>query len=196
MEIAEQLKALPQLVLNLRYKLYLSTPDTTQWERIAREKLQIRTYHVRAILEGEELPEPDEQERVAEWCGASLEDLMSAPIYPADREGMTKANIAFLLDSLGHGGKKQVAERLSVRAEQLSRWRGGQQTPHAGNLRELLRYFTLDPDTDLGSVPLFLVNFPIHGEARKKWLVKAIQETPPDKLDPHFESMRKLLAPE
>lgn len=196
MEICEQLKALPQFVRNLRYKLYLSTRDTTQWERIAREKLRIRTYHVRAILEGEEMPEPEEQERVADWCGASLEDLKSAPIYPADREGMTKANIAFLLDSLGHGGKKQVAGRLNVRAEQLSRWGSGQQIPHAGNLRELLRYFTLDPDTDLGTVPLFLVNFPIHGEARKKWLVKAIQELPPDKLDPHFESMRKLLTPE
>jgi transcriptional regulator with XRE-family HTH domain len=196
MEIAEQLKALPQLTLNLRYKLYRVTPDTTQWERIAREKLRLRTYHVRAILEGEELPDAEEQERAAEWCGASLEDLLSAPTYPADREGMTKANIAFLLDSLGHGGKKHLAEKLKVRAEQLSRWRSGSQTPHAGNMRDLLRFFALDPDTDVGTVPLFLVNHPIHAEARKKWLVKTIQETPPEKLALHFESMRKLLEPE
>lgn len=196
MKLTEQLKILPQLVRNLRYKLCLATPDTTQWERIAREKLKLRTYHVRAILEGEELPTLDEQERIAEWCTTSLEDLLSAPIYPADREGMTKANITFLLDSLGHGGKKKLAARLNLRAEQLSRWRGGQQTPHAGNLRELLRYFALDTDTDLGSVPLFLINFPIHSEARKKWLVQAIEEMPPDKLNPHFDSIRKLLAPE
>jgi len=196
MQVAEELTKLPQLVRNLRYKLLRKTPDTTQWERVAREKLRLRTYHVRAILDGEELPEPDEQERIAEWCGVSLEDLLSAPIYPADRDGMTKTNIAFLLGSLGHGGKAQLAKRLSVRPEQLSRWRSGKQIPHAGNLRELLRYFALDTDTDLGAVPLFLVNYPIHGEARKKWLINAIQEMPPDKLDPHFNSIRKLLTPE
>ena len=196
MDFSNHLKNLPQLVRNLRYKLYSKTPDTTQWERIAREKARLRTYCVRGILDGEIDPEADELERIAEWCGASLEDLQTAPIYPADREGMTKANIAFLLDSLGHGGRGPLAERLGVRKEQLSRWASGKQVPHLANQRDLLRYFALDPDTDLGSVPLFLISFPIHGEARKKWLLKAIQEMPPDKLDPYFESMRKLLTPE
>lgn len=196
MNIADYFKNLSQMTLNLRYKLYRETEDTTCWERLVGEKVHLRNHQVRAILEGEEVPEPKVQERIAEWCGCGVDDLGSAPMYPADREGMKKANLSFLLDSLPHGAKTDLAKKIRVQPSQVTRWHGGKQQPHDSNLRDMLRYFALDPDTDLGSVPLFLVNFPIHGEARKKWLVKTIQEMPSAKLDPHFESIRKLLSPE
>ena len=196
MQIASELTNLSQFVRNLRFKLSEEPPDTTEWGRLAMEKFQLSAHQARVALEGEEELPPEQLSRIAQLCGVSLEDMATAPLYPADPEGMARANIAFLLSSLGHGGKAQLAKRLGLRPEQLSRWGSGKQIPHAANQRELLRYFALDPDTNLSEVPLFLVNYPIHGEARKKWLINAIQAMPPDKLDPHFASIRKLLAPE
>ena len=51
----------------------------------------------------------------------------------------------------------------------------------------------LNPRIDLKVHPIFLINGPIHGEAKREYLLKQIQEAPPWLLDDHFASFEKLL---
>jgi hypothetical protein len=193
----EILTKLPQVSLNLRYQLYKEKHDPAQWEDVAAKKLKIGLYRMRSIMNGDESLSPEEQEAVAEWCGRSVDDLGSAPIYPADTEGMTKENLRFLIGSLkGQGGQKKFSESLGVRPEQVTRWKKGGVMPHGSNLRDLLKFFSLDADLDLGKTPLFLANFPIHGVAQKEWIIQRLQEMPHEQLAPHFPSISKLISPE
>jgi len=193
----EILTKLPQVSLNLRYQLYKEKHDPARWEDVAAKKLKIGLYRMRSIMNGDESLSPDEQEAVAEWCGRSVDDIGSAPIYPADTEGMTKENLRFLIGSLkGRGGQKQFSESLGVRPEQVTRWKKGGVIPHGSNLRDLLKFFSLDADLDLGKTPLFLANFPIHGVAQKDWIIQRLQEMPHEQLAPHFPSISKLISPE
>ena len=192
----DDIRELPQVIKNLRYRLFQESKDTSRWDRLAADQLGIAIYKVRQVIQGEEKPSSKELERIAEWCGRSVDDIGSAPTYPSDKDGMQKENLKFLLESLPHGGKKKAAKVLGVRPEQVSRWKTGRQPPNKGNVKDLLKYFSLGPDLDLGTVPLFLINYPIHAEAKKDWLIGRLQEMPPDKLEPHFTSIRKLITPE
>jgi len=193
----EILTKLPQVSLNLRYQLYKEKHVPAQWEDVASKKLKIGLYRMRAIMNGDESLSPEEQEAVAEWCGRSVDDLGSAPIYPADTEGMTKENLRFLINSLkGQGGQKKFSETLGIRPEQVTRWKKGGVIPHGSNLRDLLKFFSLDSNLDLGKIPLFLATFPIHGVAQKEWIIQRLQEMPHEQLAPHFPSISKLISPE
>jgi transcriptional regulator with XRE-family HTH domain len=193
----EILTKLPQVSLNLRYQLYKEKLAPARWEDVAAKKLKIGLYRMRSIMNGDESLSPEEQEAVAEWCGRSVDDLGSAPIYPADTEGMTKENLRFLIGSLkGQGGQKKLAQALGVLPSQVSRWKKGGVIPHGSNLRDLLKFFSLDADLDLGKTPLFLANFPIHGVAQKEWIIQRLQEMPHEQLAPHFPSISKLISPE
>ena len=187
---------LPQVSKNLRFRLLQESKDTAQWDYLASDRLGIPFFRVRQIISGEEIPSPKEIERIAHWCGKTTDDICSAPIYPSDADGMKKENLRFLLKSLEHGEKRKVAKTLGVTAEQLSRWSSGNQSPNKNNVRRLLRYFRIDPALDLEKEPLFLSNYPVHAAAKKSWLLNRLQEMPPEKLDPHFNSIRKLLTPE
>lgn len=193
----EAITNLPQVALNLRYQLYNEKHAPARWEEIAAKKLAIGLYRIRPIMNGEESPSHQEVEAIAEWCGRSVDDVVSAPIYPADSEGMAKENLRFLIASLkGKGGQKQLAEALGVRPEQVSRWKKEGVIPHGNNQRDLLRFFSLDPDLNLGKTPLFLANVPIHGVAQKEWIIQRLQEMPHEQLAPHFPSISKLISPE
>jgi transcriptional regulator with XRE-family HTH domain len=110
---------------------------------------------------------------------------------------MTKENLRFLIGSLkGQGGQKKLAQALGVLPSQVSRWKKGGVIPHGSNLRDLLKFFSLDADLDLGKTPLFLANFPIHGVAQKEWIIQRLQEMPHEQLAPHFPSISKLISPE
>lgn len=190
----KELASLPQVIKNLRYRLYRENRDTSRWENAVRTHLGFGTYRASEILKGE-MPDDRELEKIAEWCKCSPDDVGSAPIYPADAEGMIKENIQFLLSSLGRGKKGKMAESLGVRPEQVSRWKKGQQLPPRNTQRDLLRQFGLDPDLDLTSVPLFLANAPIHAQAQRDWLITRLQEMPNEELAPHFHSIHKLISP-
>jgi len=188
---------LPQVSLNLRSQLYKEKHDPSRWEEIASKKLHIGLHQLRAIINGEETPSHAEKESIAEWCKRSVDDVLSAPIYPADSEGMTKENLRYLIGSLkGNGGQKKLAQTLGVRQEQVTRWKKEGVIPHRNNRRDLLKFFSLDSDLDLGKTPLFLANFPIHGLAQKEWIIQRLQEMPPEQLAPHFPSISKLISPE
>jgi hypothetical protein len=193
----EILTKLPQVSLNLRYQLYKEKHDPARWEDVASKKLKIGLYRIRSIMNGDESLSPEEQEAVAEWCGRSVDDLGSAPIYPADTEGMTKENLRFLIGSLKEkGGQKKLSTALGVLPSQVTRWKNERVIPHESNLRDLLKFFSLDSDLDLGKTPLFLANFPIHGVAQKEWIIQRLQEMPHEQLAPHFPSISKLISPE
>jgi len=190
----EDITNLPQVVKNLRYLLYLAAPDTSCWERVIHSKIGCGIHRAGEILAGEE-PNKKELWKIAEWCGRSPDDVGSAPIYPSDRDGLLKENVRFLLSCLAHGMNSKLAASLNVKPVQVSRWKSGKQLPPKKTQADLLRYFALDPGTDLTGVPLFLASYPIHAQAQRDWLIHRLQEISNEDLSPHFQSIRKLISP-
>lgn len=190
--MVDELNSLSQAVRNLRYQLYKQTRDYSKWEEILSKKVGIGTYRTAFLIEGDH-PTDEEAQKIADWCGVSVDDLMSAPIHPADAEGILRENIVFLMASLPRGGKASLAKALKITSSQISRWAAGTHLPHQSNIEELMGYLGLNPRIDLKVHPIFLINGPIHGEAKREYLMKQLQEAPPWLLDDHFASFEKLL---
>jgi transcriptional regulator with XRE-family HTH domain len=188
----DDLNTLSQVTKNLRYRLYGETHDYSKWEEILSKRAGISLYRAQFLIGGEP-PTDEEIQKLADWCGVSSDDLCSAPIHPADAEGILRENMKFLMESLPHGGKTALAKALKMTGPQISRWASGEHLPHQSNIENLKDYFGISPRVDLRADPIFLTNAPIHGEAKREYLLKQIQEAPPWLLDDHFASFEKLL---
>ena len=77
-------------------------------------------------------------------------------------EFLWSANLAFLLQRRGYGAVRELANRLEVREETVTRWKcwipGGRKAsmPRAKNRPVIANHFGVPSDVDLGQVPLFL----------------------------------------
>jgi transcriptional regulator with XRE-family HTH domain len=158
------------------------------------KKVGVGLYRAVELIAGGALGE-DELRKTADWVGKPTDDLVTAPSYPADDESMLRENLNFLLSppNLRHGDQKALAKALGVANPQVTRWKSGTNLPHPSNIDALLRHFGLDPRIDLKRTPLFLANHPIHGEAKRDYLMNLLKDAPFETLDDHFDSIRKLL---
>jgi hypothetical protein len=188
----DDLNSLSQVTKNLRYQLYRETRDYSKWEGILSKKAGIAIYRAKFLIEGEP-PTDEENQKLADWCGVCVDDLVSAPIHPADAEGILRENMKFLLESLPHGGKTALAKALQMTGPQISRWAKGEHLPHQSNIERLKDYFGISARVDLEEDPIFLTDAPIHDEARRDYLMKLMREVPAETLDDHFASLEKLL---
>ena len=188
----DDLNSLSQVAKNLRYRLYKENSDYSKWEEILFKKVGIGSYRTKFLIEGDH-PSDEEAQKIADWCGVSVDDVMSAPIHPADAEGILRENMKFLMESLPHGGKAALSKALKITASQISRWSSGTHLPHQSSIDVLVAYLGLNPRVDLKVHPIFLTNAPIHGEAKREHLQKLLNEAPSSFLDDHFASFEKLL---
>jgi hypothetical protein len=186
------LNSLSQVTKNLRYLLYRETRDYSKWEEILFKKVGIASSRTKFLIEGDH-PSDEEVEKIADWCGMSVDDVMSAPIHPADATGILRENVKFLMASLPRGGKTALAKQIAVTDSQISRWAKGKHLPHQSNIERLKDYFGISARVDLEEDPIFLTDAPIHDEARRDYLMKLMREVPAHTLDDHFASLEKLL---
>jgi hypothetical protein len=82
---------------------------------------------------------------------------------------------------------------LKVSASQLSRWKTAVGNPRPANVRNLLRFHGIDPDTDLARVPLFLSMEPVGGFAQKQWVMLRLQEMPSAEVAKIFPALRRMV---
>jgi transcriptional regulator with XRE-family HTH domain len=102
-------------------------------------------------------------------------------------------NLKFLFDTLGRGGKKSVAEELGVAQTTVSRWLNGSYEPQAYNLRQMIIYFGLRPDTDLRETPVFLSVEPVALTERRNWLHSRLNALSSADLRDLYPALRRLL---
>ena len=183
---------------NIRYLLHLENPDTAKWLILFRKKIgrnhwadkQIVDFLKGAIpsyIDIKELAEVFEQE----------EDMLRNSDFLANAGiDILLENLKFLLGSLEHGGKKQLAEQLGITQGTISKWLRGKHPPQKPTMKGLINYFGLDSDTDFTSDPVFLSYEPTTVVARKKWLKERIDALSPEELKMHFRSLEKILKEE
>ena len=62
------------------------------------------------------------------------------------------------------------------------------------NLSLLLRRFCLDPELDLAKEPIFLSMVPVGAHLQKAWLLKRIEETPPEEIAKVFPALQRIFG--
>lgn len=144
-----------------------------------------------ALLMGEP-PSHSEMLEVSNSCNVSLEELA----YGDQLEGVNvlAENIRFLIDSLPHGGQRELANTIETDETTVSRWKSGSVRPGTSRQDRLLEYFQLPRGTDLAREPLFLALDPIGGFAKRAWVLKRVGEIEVRELEGLFPALRKMLT--
>jgi transcriptional regulator with XRE-family HTH domain len=185
--------ALPQFTMNLRWMVRLKNPDPERWAEFLVGMLRnfISPQRASGLLQGAS-PRPEEMDAIAEVTGRDIEELQSVPLY-GGAESIFRENLHYLLGALPKGEAKEAAKRIGITASQLSRWRSNVDRPHPANVKGLLRFLGVDPDTNLHTAPLFLSIEPVSGYGKRKWVVDRIQKLPAEEITKIFPALQKML---
>lgn len=143
-----------------------------------------------ALLTGEP-PSHAEMVEVANACHCSIEDIAYGD--PLDGVNVLAENIRFLVDSLPHGGQRELANAIEIDETTVSRWKTGAVRPTKARQDRLREYFQLPTGTDLTSDPLFLTLDPVGGFAKRAWVLKRVGEIEVRELEGLFPALWKLL---
>lgn len=187
------LSGLAQFTLNLRWLVARKENDPLRWAFTLSGMTRgfLGSGRAAALLAGAPAT-PAEVRGIVEVSGRDEEELLSVPLF-GGKDEVFRENLRYLLNALPQGSAKEAARTLKVSASQLSRWKTGTGTPRPANVRNLLRFHGIDPDTDLGSVPLFLSMEPVGGFAQKRWVMCRLQEMPSDEVAKIFPALRRMV---
>lgn len=182
---------------NVRYLLWRRGVDRSEWANELAEKTGIPKDRIRSFLVGDiddAALGADELAMIAEVVGLGDEpdNLRHAGYAFADADILTE-NLKYLLNSLEHGKKKDLARAIGVDPTTLSRWLNGSVVPQRSNLRQLVFHFGLHHDTNLVEDPIFLSVEPVSATERRKWLHERIDKLRPDELSELYPALRRLL---
>lgn len=189
----EDFDTLNQFATNLRWLASHREPDPSKWAKAieALTRRSISYNRVIGLLWGAN-PSAEEVDIISTQSGIEEDELQSVPLYGGSDQ-VRKHNVTYLLDALPQGEAQAAAKKVGITASQLSRWRGGVDRPRSGNLRKLLRFHGIDPDTDLEKVPLFLSMEPVSGYHQKKWVADRLMEMPAHQMAAIYPALKKML---
>jgi transcriptional regulator with XRE-family HTH domain len=185
---------------NLRFALWRQGIPRTQWITWVAARCELGSTLVRAVIDGRT---PDDQVGEAECSQlaraigmpSEAETLRFADLVSSDCD-VLRENLAYLMNALGHGGKKALAATLSVDPTTISRWLNGTSQPNEATLRQLAAYFGVSAGTDLRSYPVFLSLEPVALTERRQWLISSLENLSPDEFRDLYPALRRMLGPQ
>jgi len=124
--------------------------------------------------------------------GGDAENLRYPP-PGLDRGKVFRENLRFLFNSLGRGGKTNLAVDLEVDPTTISRWLNGSYEPHSTTIQRLVSHFGLPLGTNLFEEPLFLSAEPAAMTERRQWLHSRLDGLSVDELRELYPALRRLL---
>lgn len=185
---------IPQLAKNLRWLLSREEPRAELWSGMLSLKTRntINRLDAGALLMGGPV-DAHQLSVLSEMLGYESEELMSVPLYTRDTSILAQ-NLRYLVEAIPHGHGKEAATKIGVKEAQLSRWKkwGDQRSPHAPNLRKLLKFHGMDPDIDLEKVPIFLSMEPLSGYAQKEWVASRVHDMPAEYVAEIYPALKRL----
>lgn len=101
-------------------------------------------------------------------------------------------NLAFLLNTLEHGGKKALASKLGVDPTTISRWLNASSRPSEATLHQLMDQLGISTEIDLRTYPIFLSFEPISMTERRQWLISRIEEMTPNELLELYPALHRI----
>jgi hypothetical protein len=176
----------------VRYLASRVDPRPQTWAATVQKRSGIRRYRAEQILRGAPI-KPEEIAIIAAAFDTDVKELQSNPIYGQGDESVLRLNLRYLIDSLPHGEKKNLAKSIGVAEETVSKWTShGSRGLHRKNLSRLLRHFALEPDLDLAKEPIFLSIAPVGAYLQKAWLLERIRELPPEEIAKIFPALQRI----
>jgi len=162
---------MPDLCLNVRFLLWKKGVARAEWVSKLAALLGWTEVAAESFLTGESAVLGDKElKALVRYAGVSEADITSKDLLVAASLDIFHENVSFLIDLLPHGEKKRFAEKLGVDATTISRWKNGAQNPTKRKLTAILRYFGLQNETDLSSLPVFLSAGPVGTVETRYWL--------------------------
>ena len=178
--------------MHLRLRLWERRVPRPQWVREISRVLGCGMDRARALLSHET---PDETERSLLVERFDLDEhtfTFAPPVF--DPDFLVTQNIAYLLESLQHGGKRRLAEHMRVDPATVSSWATSKRTPRRSNLDTLRRYFGLPSSIDLEREPLFLGDDPVTDIQRKRWVAERLAALDREVFKDLFPALQRLLS--
>jgi len=185
---------MPDLCLNVRFLLWKKGVARAEWASKLAALLGWSDDAAELFLTGESGALGDKElKSLARFGGVAEGDLTAKDLLAAANLDLFHANLSFLIDLLPHGEKKRFAEKLGVDATTISRWKNGAQKPTKRKLTAILRYFGLQDETDLSSVPVFLSAGPVGTVETRNWLHVRIDRLDAEILQGLFPALSRLV---
>ncbi len=184
---------LNEVIWNLRWLAWKRNPNPANWaaELRAMSRGFVSWSRALGLLSGSD-PSREEADAIASVAGLEREELLGVPLY-ARESSVLHENLGYLVASLPQGEQKAAAVFIGISASQLSRWQKMKGRPRKANIRKLLRFHGMDPDTDLEKDPLFLSMEPLSGYAQKAWVAGRVQDMPASEIATIYPALKKLL---
>ena len=185
---------------NLRLTLWRQGVPRAEWVGWVAARCELRPDLVRAVVEGNASDDQvgdAECSQLARAIGmtSEAETLRFADMVAAECD-VLRENLAYLMNALGHGGKKALAAKFSVDPTTISRWLNGTSQPSEATLRQLATHFGVPAGTNLRSDPVFLSLDPVALSERRQWLVSRLESLPADELRDLYPALRRMLGPQ
>lgn len=178
---------------NLRYLLWKANVSREQWESKLANTLHCDRQHALELLHGGETLTSEELNLAAGIWDYEDDDLLFTPLVQIEEINVLHENIRYFLDSLEHGKKGELADKIGVHATTISKWRSAEQVPSSRHLDALKWNFGIPPGKDLKKDPLFLSLSPIGDSERRQWLLKQIEGLERNTLIELFPALERLL---
>lgn len=183
---------LSRVTKHIRYLLWKKDPDCHRWAEILATALGDRN-RCQKIIAGSDQPTEQEIVMICERFGQEREIFSIHDSLDLNGESMLKLNVAFLLNSLPQGMRKQLAGQLHVRQETVSRWAKTKVPPARRHRSSILKFMGLPESLDLKVVPLFLSIEPIGVFQRKLELKQKLDSIPNDDLKSILPALERLM---
>lgn len=179
---------------NVRLLLWRKAPKNRQkW--VAELALWARTTdeRARALLLGESPPNDAEMTAIADATHHTDADLSYSDLVEESKVDILAQNLTYLLDSLEHGKRQELAQNLHVHKGTVSRWGARTRRPSLPKLQKLAEHFGLSVGK-LQKEPLFLSIEPVTAVQKREWVCEQVRKVPEKELAELYPALRKLLT--
>ena len=184
---------------NLRLALWRQGIPRTQWVGWIAARCELGPELVRSVVGGsvsDDQVGDAECSQLAKAIGmAAEEETLRFGDMVGTECDVLRENLTYLMNALGHGGKRALATKFSVDPTTISRWLNGNSKPNAATLRELATHFGVPTGTDLRSDPVFLSVDPVSLSERRQWVISRLESLSADELRDLYPALRRLLGP-
>lgn len=176
---------------NVCFLLWQEGISSDRWYRTLRERLGWETNEIVGLLQGGSVSYSQLQQ-LAQVFHRREEDLSLEDLLTAEGPDVLRQNLMFLMQDMAHGQKKELAKKLGVGPNTVSRWLGGRHHPPSDKISAIADHFGLPPHTDLASTPLFLSLEPVSALQRRNWLHERVDAISASELIALYPALKRL----
>ena len=175
---------------NILFLLWQSGSSRDTWVNRVSQHLDTSTERIRELRTGA-APKPTEISKASDAFETPEEDLLYNRL--AGRQNLFQQNMIYLLDSLGHGGQKRIAEVVGVQAVTVTTWRKGR-IPSTSTQEKIKEFFGLPYSLELEKDCLFLSLEPVGIFQKRAWIRDRISTMNDEELNDFFPALKRLLS--